>query len=322
MARDCAKEHALRMERRFDVLVVGGANYDYLIKSHSLPQPGETAVGDTLHEAPGGKGANQAIAAARLGARTAFIGRVGDDERGRRVLAALAADGVAIDHCIIDREAQTGVALIAVDDQGQKTIITAPGANRRLAPADLEPAAALFAAKVVLLQLEAGLETMVAAARRGREAGALVVLDAAPPIPHPTELLALVDVVRANSSEAAILTGISIMGDDVREAALELRRPGNGAACVGTSGGDLLVFGDGEEKWFPHQQVAVVDATGAGDAFAAGLAVGLAEDRSLIDAGWLGCAAAALKTTRIGAQAGLPDRASVDRFLADIRRDD
>jgi ribokinase len=308
---------------RFDVLVVGGANYDYLIKARSLPEAGETAVGDALHEAPGGKGANQAVAAARLGARTAFIGRVGDDERGRRILAKLSDEHVAIEHCVVDRDAPTGVALIAVDDRGEKAIVTAPGANRRLAAADLDRAGELFAAaKVVLLQLEPGLETALAAARRARDAGAVVVLDAAPPVPEPRELLALVDVVRANAREAAVLTGRRVDDDSAREAALDLRRPSNGAACIATSRGDLLVFGDGEEAWFPHQHVSVVDATGAGDAFAAGLAVGLAEDRSLTDAGWLGCAAAALETTRMGAQAGLPDRRAVDRLLAEIRRED
>jgi ribokinase len=307
----------------FDILVVGGANFDYLIKARSLPAAGETIFGDALYEAPGGKGANQAIAAARLGARTAFVGRVGDDGRGQRVLARLAEERVATEYCVIDREASTGVALIVVDDRGEKMIATAPGANHRLAPADLQRAAPLFgAAKVVLLQLEPGYATALAAARRARDAGALVVLDAAPPIPQPTDLLELVDVVRANAGEAHVLTGIRVDGlDAAREAALALRRPSNGAACVATSRGDLLVFGDGDEVWLPRQPVRAVDSTGAGDAFAAGLAVGLAEDRSLIDAGWLGCAAAALKTTRVGAQAGLPARGDVDRFLGEIRRD-
>jgi ribokinase len=309
------------MDNRFDVLVVGGANFDYLIRAPSLPRPGETIAGDALHEAPGGKGANQAIAAARLGARTAFVGRVGDDERGRHVLARLAEERVAIEHCVVDPDAPTGVALIAVGERGEKAIITAPGANHRLAPADLERAAPRFAAKVVLLQLEPGLAMTLAAARRARAAGALVVLDAAPPVPGADELLATVDVVRANASEAAVLTGRRVDDDTAREAAFELRRPNRGAAFVATSRGDLLIFGDGEEAWFPRQHVPVVDTTGAGDAFAAGIAVGLAENRSLTEAGWLGCAAAALKTTRVGAQAGLPHREAVDRFLAGIRRE-
>jgi ribokinase len=312
------------MDARFDVLVVGGANYDYLIKGPTLPGPGETIVGEVLHEAPGGKGANQAIASARLGARTAFIGRVGADDRGRRVLDRLAEEDVDISHCVVDSEAPTGVALITVDARGEKTIITAPGANLRLTPEDLERAAELFrTAKVVLLQLEPGYATTLAAARRARDANVLVILDAAPPVPAPTELLAVVDVVRANAHEAEILTGVPIDGEDAgREAALALRRPGGGAACVATGTGNLLVFGDGTETWLPHQHVATVDTTGAGDAFSAGLAVGLAEGHSLVDAGWLGSAAAALESTQLGAQAGLPRRVEVDRFIAEHRHED
>jgi ribokinase len=311
----------LIMETRFDVLVIGGANYDYLVTGPRLPRPGETVVGTMLSEAPGGKGANQAIGAARLGARTAFVGRVGDDERGRRILAKLGDDRVDARYCVIDREAPTGVALIAVDDRGEKLIVTAPGANLRLTPPDLDRVASLFRARVVLLQLECGFATALAAARYARAAGALVVLDAAPPISGVEQLLATVDVVRANASEAAMITGIAVTQATAREAALALRRPGGGAAFLATHGGDLLVFGDGQEVWFPHQHVPVIDATGAGDAFAAGIAVGLAENRSLTDAGWLGCAASALATTRVGAQAGLPDRNAVDRLLAEIRRD-
>ncbi len=308
--------------RRIDVLVVGGANYDYEIRAAALPRPGETVIGETLLEAPGGKGANQAVAAARLGAATAFVGRVGDDERGQRILAALARERIDTSRAIKDPEAPTGVALIAVDRRGEKTIITAPGANRRLGPADVERAAPLFAStKVVLLQLEAGVQTALAAARQGRASRAIVVLDAAPPAALPDELLAAVDVLRCNAGEAQIVTGVEVTDvDSAREAAFALRRRGAGAACVAAPGGDLLVF-EVDELWLPHQRVEAVDATGAGDAFAAGIAVGLAEGRSLSDAAWLGCAAAALKTTQLGAQPGLPRRADVDRLLATIARD-
>jgi ribokinase len=308
--------------RRLGVLVVGGANFDYEIRAPSLPGPGETVVGETLIEAPGGKGANQAVAAARLGAATAFVGRVGDDERGQRILAQLATERIEISRAVKDPDAPTGVALIVVDGRGEKMIVTAPGANRRLGLADIERAAPLFAStKVVLLQLEAGVATALAAARRGRASRAIVVLDAAPPAPLPDELLAAVDVVRCNASEARIISGIEVTGvDSAREAAFALRRRGAGAACIGVPGGDLLVF-EVDELWLPHQRVEVVDATGAGDAFSAGLAVGLAEGRSLSDAAWLGCAAAALKTTQLGAQPGLPRRADVDRLLATIARD-
>ncbi len=308
--------------RRFGVLVVGGANFDYEIRAPALPRPGETVVGETLLEAPGGKGANQAVAAARLGAATAFVGRVGDDERGRRILAQLAGEQVDISRTRKDPDAPTGVALIVVDAHGEKAIVTAPGANRRLDVADVERAAPMFAStKVVLLQLEAGVEVALAAARQGRASRALVVLDAAPPAPLPDELLAAADVVRCNAGEARVVAGVEVTGvDSAREAAFALRHRGAGAACIGAPGGDLLVF-ETDELWLPHQRVEVVDATGAGDAFAAGIAVGLAEGRALSDAAWLGCAAAALKATRLGAQAGLPRRDEVERLLATIARD-
>jgi len=209
-----------------------------------------------------------------------------------------------------------------VDLRGEKTIVTAPAANRRLGLADIERAAPLFAsAKVVLLQLEAGVALALAAARQGKASGSIVVLDAAPPAPLPDELLAAVDVARCNAGEARTVAGIEVIDvDSARRAAFALRDRGAGAACLGVPGGDLLVFAT-DELWLPHQRVEVVDATGAGDAFAAGIAVGLAEARSLSDAAWLGCAAAALKTTRPGAQAGLPHRGDVERLLASIARD-
>lgn len=310
------------MRSRIDVLVIGGANFDYSITAPALPKPGETVVGKQLIEAPGGKGANQAIAARRLGARVAFVGRVGSDERGRQILSRLDDEEIDTSRCTMDRAALTGVALIVVGPSGEKLIVTAPGANHRLTPDDIDHAHALFErARVVLLQLEAGMLPALTAARLARDAGALVVLDAAPPLPHADELLALCNVVRANAAEARVLTGIEVKNvDSAREAALALRRPGGGAAFVTTSTGDILVFGDGSETWLPRQPVDAIDATGAGDAFAAGIAVGLAEGKSLVDAGWLGCAAAALKTTRLGAQDGLPRRAEVERFLSAVQR--
>src|SRR5262249_30251170 len=152
----------------------------------------------------------------------------------------------------------------------------------------------------------AGVAVALAAARQGRASRAMVVLDAAPPIPVPDELLASVDVVRCNAGEAQACAGVPVTDvDSARKAGLVLQVRGAGAACVAAPGGDLLVF-ETDELWLPHQRVQVVDATGAGDAFAAGIAVGLAEGRSLTDAAWLGCAASALKTTKLGAQPGLP----------------
>ncbi len=310
-------------EHSWHVVVIGGANYDYSIRAQRLPDRGETVMGDTLHEGPGGKGANQAVAASRLEANVAFVGRVGADVRGRQCLDRLAGEDVDTSQCVIDADAATGVALIMIGPDAEKTIVTAPGANRMLTPHDIQRAAPMIArAKVVLLQLECTVATTLAAAKLARSSGALVVLDASPPVSVPDELLATVDVVRANESEAQAITDMTVHDvDSARAAAHELRRRGAGAACIATQNGDLLVFG-ADEVWLPHQHVKAIDTTGAGDAFAAGIAVGLAEDQSLTDAAWLGCVASALKTTRVGAMAGLPRRDEVDSFLTSIRRDD
>jgi ribokinase len=310
-------------EHSWDVVVVGGANFDYSVRAQALPEPGETVVGETLLEGPGGKGANQAVAVSRLEANVAFVGRVGADERGRRCLDQLETEDVDTSHVVIDGDAATGVALVMLDSRGEKVIMTAPGANLKLTPSDIERAAPMFRrAKVVLMQLECRLETILAAARYARASKALTVLDAAPPVRVPDELLAQIDVVRANASEAQAMTDIPVHDvDSARTAAHALRRRGVGAACIATKDGDLLVFG-ADEVWLPHQRVVSIDATGAGDAFAAGIAVGLAENQSLTEAAWLGCVSSALKTTRVGAQAGLPRRDEVDSFLASIRRDD
>jgi ribokinase len=241
------------------------------------------------------------------------------NDRGRAMLAALEGERVDTSPSLVDDEASTGVALIMVDERGQKMIMTAPGANLELAAVDIERR--FENARVVLTQLEAGAQTAAAIARQGRETGALVGLDAGPAVPLPDEVLRDIDVVRCNAGEARVLTGIEVTGvDSARAAAQDLRRRGAGAACISTKGGDLLVF-EVDEVWLPHQHVEVVDTTGAGDAFAAGIAVGLAEGKSLSEAAWLGCVASALKTTRVGAQAGLPRRSEVDAMLQTIKRD-
>lgn len=308
------------MQIPIDVLVIGGANFDYAIVADALPRPGETVVGKQLLEAPGGKGANQAVAARRLGARVAFVGCIGSDERGRQILSRLCDEEVDTSRCTMDRAALTGVALIVVDRAGEKMIVTAPGANHRLTPDDIDHADPLFdRAAVVLLQLEPGLPPVLTAARRARSSRATIILDAAPPVPHADELVELCDVVRANAAEARALVGIEVTDvDSARTAARAIRDRGAGAAFVTTRAGDLLVHEAGEH-WYPRQPVDAVDATGAGDAFAAGIAVAIAEGRSLVDAGWLGSAAAALTTTRLGAQDGLPRRAEVNRFLQSVR---
>jgi ribokinase len=309
----------MRRIAQWDVVVAGGANMDYLIRGGRLPSPGETVHGDTFDEAPGGKGANQAVAAARLGARVAFIGRVGKDGRGDLVLERLRESNVNTEHVGRDPGAATGVALIMVDRRGEKQIFAAPGANARVGEDQLRAAAPVIqGARVLLVQLELPVEIVAEAARLARASGATVVLDAAPPRQLPGSFVAGLDVVRANAGEARALTGVEVRDyASAREAASVLRSRGAGTAIVSAGEeGDLILSREGEER-LPRFEVATLDTTGAGDAFAAAIAVALANGWSWKEAARWASAAAALKTTRLGAQAGLPRREEVLRFLAE-----
>jgi len=298
-----------------DVVVIGGANTDFLVRGASLPAPGSTREGEEFQEAPGGKGANQALAVARLGARVAFIGRVGSDARGKALLNRLSAEGVDVRAVSIDPVAETGVALVMVDAQGEKQIMTAPGANHRVHAEDIAGAAALIAkASVVLLQLELPLPAVEAAIQLARASGAHVVLDPAPPRELSEELLRDVHILRCNAAEAEVLTGIAVSdAASARKAAENLLRRGVGAVVIGAPAGNLLCSAE-VQLWVPHLRVNVVDATGAGDAFAAALAVCIAQGDELSRATRYANTAAALKTTKLGAQAGLPTRAEVERL--------
>lgn len=300
------------------VTVVGSLNMDLVVRAPRIPRPGETIIGGEFRTVPGGKGANQAVAAARLGAQVAMVGRVGGDAFGGLLLENLAAAGV--DHTFVTRdvEAATGVALIEVDDAGQNSIVVVSGANMRLAPADVEAAAAAIGvADVLLLQLESPLETVTRAAQVAHARGVTVILNPAPARPVPAGLLGLVDVLIPNESETALLTGLPV-GDqeEAQAAAAALRRMGV-ATVILTLGerGALLAYEGGAEL-FPAFDVTPVDTTAAGDAFVGGLAVALAEGRPLQEAVRWGNAAGALATTRLGAQPSLPTRQALDDMLA------
>ena len=296
-----------------DVAVVGKANIDYLVRGPRLPVPGQSVNGDAFQEAPGGKGANQAVGAARLGARVALVARVGRDARGDAVLAALHDEGVDTRQVTRDPLEATGVALCQVGASGEKQILSAAGANARLTAALVREASeVLRSARVVLCQLGVPLEAVAEAVRIGREAGARVVLDPGPPAPLPDSVIACLDVIRPNTSEAQILTGIRVCDrDSARAAARDLLRRGARAAAVQAGEhGDVLMWA-GHEVWLPRFPVVRVDATGAGDAFASALAVCLAEGKELEEAGHFASACAALATTVLGAQASLPRRAAV-----------
>lgn len=305
-------------EQAWDIVVVGGANWDYLAVGPRLPDPGETVQGRLFREGPGGKGVDQAVAAARLGARVAFIGRVGADERGDRLLAALRSEGVDVTHVTRDPEAPTGCALVLVEERAEKASLVSPGANLAVTPADIAAARGVItASRLLLTQLELPLATVTAAIQIAADAGVKVLLDPSPSH-HPItdELLKKINVIKPNAREAAVLTGITVTDIlSARRAAAQLLARGVGAVAIQAGGaGDLLMWHDGE-RWLPRFNVKAVDATGAGDAFAAALAVMLIEGRTLSDAGLFASATAALATTDYGSQAALPRRAEVEALI-------
>jgi ribokinase len=301
-----------------DVAVVGKANLDYLVLGPKLPKPGMSVGGDVFHEGPGGKGANQAVAAARLGAAVALIARLGKDARGQAILATLRAEGVDERWVVRDPEAPTGVALCQVGSGGEKQILSAAGANARLCAADVAAAAeAIQRARVVLVQTGAPLEAIVEAVGLACAAGALPLLDCGPARVLPPELIARLHLVRANALEAQAITGIEVVDRaSARTAAQALLAAGARQAVVQAGEHGDLALAPGIELWLPRFEVARVDATGAGDAFCAALAVCLARGETLSRAASFASAAAALATTRLGAQPGLPHREEVLALLA------
>ncbi len=293
------------------VCVVGSLNVDLVVRVARLPRVGETVSGGVFSTFPGGKGANQAVGAARLGARVAMVGCVGADAFGAQLREALERHGVEVNGVRTDPEAHTGVAAIGVDAEGQNLILVAPGANLRLRPEDVDPRL-VSGSRALLLQLEIPLETVLHAARLGREAGALVCLDPAPACPLPEELYGLVDVLNPNAVEAEALSGIAVrdVADAHRAAEVLLRRGVRQVVVKLGERGSYYLSGE-ESGHVPALEVSAVDTTAAGDAFAAGLAVALAEGQSLRRAVEFATAAAGLKVTRLGAQA-MPSRAEVE----------
>lgn len=309
------------------IIVLGSINTDLVIRGPRLPQPGETILGGEFYQAAGGKGANQAVAAARacIGPVT-FVGAVGDDSLGREAIARFRAENLICDYLkVVDGQA-SGVALILVDQQGQNMISVASGANSFLTPAHVDrvPGAVFAAAKVFLACLETPLDTVIHGLRRARQAGLLTILNPAPAPPEglPEEVLQLVDVLTPNETEAALLTGWNphAMSDgdasQVRDAALQLQSGGCRSVVV-TLGAQGCFVVDREIALIPGRKVAAVDATAAGDAFNGALAAALAEGQPLISAcRWAG-SAAAISVTRRGAQPSLPSRTEIDRMASE-----
>jgi ribokinase len=300
---------------RSDIVVVGSLNADLVTRLDRFPAPGQTVAALDFAVHPGGKGANQAYAAARLGGKLSMVGCLGQDAYGELLAQSLRDVGVNLSGVTREADAPTGMALIAVDASGENQIVVVAGANARLDPKRLEVSeSSLTTAAVVLLQLEVPLATVVAAARIAHAGGAIVILDPSPAQPLPRELLACVDYLTPNQSELQTLTGRAV-GSQVDRAARDLAS-GTSFKVIVKMGeaGALLVDGDRQDVWL-SVRVAAVDTTGAGDAFNAALAVALSEGRSLADAGRWAVTAGALSVSRAGAQPSMPTREEVEKTL-------
>src|SRR4028118_542789 len=300
------------------VIVFGSINMDLVTRTPRLPVPGETLQGDEFFTAAGGKGANQAVAVARLGIGTEIVGRLGDDDFGRQLLDSLQAAGVRTDGVLVDKTASSGVAVITVDARGENHIIIIAGANGRVNQQDVERLISLLpGAAALLLQLEIPLSFVLLAAQAAKQAGIPVILDPAPAaLDIPPELYPLVDIITPNEIEASQLVGFPVDGQDAAsQASVELLKRGVGTVIVKL--GDRGVFcATGEETFFvPAFPVQAVDTVAAGDAFNGGLAVAWAEGRSLREAVVWGAAAGAISATKPGAQPSLPDRETFESFL-------
>jgi ribokinase len=292
------------------VLVVGSANIDYVVSAPRLPAPGETVTGGTLLVNHGGKGANQAVAARRLGAEVRFIGCVGDDAAGAAIRARLAAEGIGVAGMFSTAEAATGTALIVVDPAGRNQIAVAPGANHRVT---IEMVAArrddVAWAQVVLCPLELPPPTVAWTLKAARSHGALTIFNPAPVQPLPDEVWPQVDYLTPNEGEAGRLTG-GLADPGAAAAALLARGVGTVVVTLGATG--ALACSSTTQLRVAAPAVTAIDTTGAGDAFNGALAVALGEGRPLVDALRFATAAGALTCTRRGAQDALPTRVAVE----------
>lgn len=298
--------------------MVGSSNIDLTSRVPRLPTVGETLVGRSFHLGHGGKGANQAVMAARLGAQVTLVAKVGRDAFGEGAVRNLGAEGVETAHVLVAEERASGVALILVDDSAQNVIVVVPGANQDLRPEEVQRASpALLGADTVVCQLEVPVEATLEAFRIARRGGVRTILNPAPAAPLPDELLGLVDICVPNEPEAEQLTGRSVATPaGVEAAARALLRRGPRAVVVTLgAAGALVVDQDGAEH-LPAVRVDAVDPTGAGDAFIGSLAVFLAEGVALREAARCANAAAALSVTRIGARESFPTGDEVRAFLA------
>jgi ribokinase len=303
--------------RTQSIVVVGSSNTDMIIRVPRIPRAGETLLGGEFLTAAGGKGANQAVGAARAGGTVTFVARVGRDAFGDQAIAGLRRDGIDVSCVFRDRLTASGVALIFVAKDGENSIAVAGGANAKLSPADVKKATrAIRSAALLVTQLETPLATVTAAAEVAAKAGVPVVLNPAPARPLANSLLKLISILTPNETEAELLTGIKVTDEAGAAMACAKLRSRGVRTVILTLGerGAFLADVDGQ-RLVPGFKVKTVDSTAAGDIFNGALAVALAEGKTVLDAVRFANAAAALSVTRLGAQPSAPTRADIGKFL-------
>ncbi len=299
------------------IVVVGSSNTDMILKSPRIPKPGETILGGVFTTAAGGKGANQAVAAARAGGNITFIARIGNDDLGRQSIKGFKKDGINIDYIKKDETAPSGVALIMVDEQGSNSIAVASGANANLIPDHIHEARnAIENSDILLMQLETPLETVVEAAKIAASVGVKTILNPAPAIPLPDHLLKNISIITPNEIEAEILTGISVRNtDSAMQATACLHEKGIETIIITLGAKGCYLSKDNIRKIIPGFSVKAIDTTAAGDTFNGAFAVALAEGLPIEEAVRFANAAGALSVTKEGAQPSIPYRKDIKAFL-------
>lgn len=298
------------------IVVIGSCNIDMVINTERLPQPGETIIGGNFFMNAGGKGANQAVAAARLGGRVSFIAKVGNDHFGSRSIEQYKSEGIEVEHILVDNDNPSGVALIMVDAKGENCIAVASGANALLRPEDIDKATdTIERGDIVLMQLETPLETVEYASRIAREKGKKVILNPAPALHLPESLLNNLYMIIANETETEYISGIKITDmDSICRAAdiISSRGVENVVITLGSKG--AFVKENGAYHQVPAIKVKAVDATAAGDTFCGALCVALAEGKDILEAVEFANRCASVTVTRMGAQSSLPYRGEIDEM--------
>jgi ribokinase len=303
------------------ILIVGSSNTDMVIKTEHLPGPGETVLGGNFFMTGGGKGANQAVAAARCGGDVVFITKLGDDIFGRQALQLFAEEGINTSYIFSDNNNPSGVALITVDSKGENCIAVASGANATLSVHDLGTVDEVIkSASIVLMQLEIPLAAVAYVATIANQHNISVVLNPAPACALPDSLLSNVSIITPNETEAEILTGIKVNSIDTAEkAAMALSAKGIKTVIITLGSKGALVFHNEVFTHIPTITVDAVDTTAAGDVFNGALVVALSEGNDILHAVSFACRAAAISVTRLGAQASAPSRDEIDAMqLLDV----